>query len=182
MKLDFYEYRKATCIKGSHDTYLQNHIYSFKTSKKKSYIVNVEEYLHDVFILKFHTKATTWSKKKYTLLTNDHEARKIIFTCIQIGLEIYNSKPTASFGFIGAPTKNEIKRKHILEKTKRFRVYRKFATFFFSPNNFLHSANERYSSYLLINRQKINHDPDITNKIIDHFTELYDNPELYFTS
>jgi hypothetical protein len=180
MHLNSYPYRKATSAKGQNNTFNKLTIYTFKSKHNIKYIVNVEEYDYEVFIIKFHTKNATYSSRKYSILTEKYDARRIIFTCIKIGLEIYNDNKNASFGFIGAPTLKEIKRVKKLENTKRFKVYSNFATFFFSPDNFNHMTNKDYSSYLLINKNKVKIDSDYHQKVISRFTEIYDDPESFF--
>lgn len=145
------------------------------------YVVNVEEYINSVFVLKFHTKKTGNSKKKYMFLTNKFDARKIIFTCIQIGLEIFKQNEYASFGFLGSPTIKELKQKDKkLFNNKRFKVYSKFAKFFFSPDTFEHVTNRDVSSYLLLNKKQFEQIEDFKNKTIEHFQELYSDPEGMF--
>lgn len=180
MHLNGYPFRKASCAKGHNNTYIRLHIYTFKSKHNIKYIVNVEEYEHSVYILKFHTKNASYSAKKYTMLTNKYDSRKIISTCINIGLEIYKENKLASFGFIGSPTIKEIKRNKKLENTKRFKVYSNFATFFFSPDNFNHLTNKSFSSYLLINKNKLNDISDFSSIIISMFTEIYEDPESFF--
>jgi len=69
---------------------LKEHIYTFTTSKRAHYIVNVEEYRFDVYVVKFHLKSHSNSKWKYNLLTSQHDARRIIYTCVDIGQEIFS--------------------------------------------------------------------------------------------
>jgi len=152
--------------------------YSFRTKTNKFYIVNVEEYPHNLYVVKFHLKDHTDSVWRYHNLTHEYDARKIIYTCIEIGLKIYEKNPLASFGFIGCPTQKEAKTTKLLH-TKRFKVYRNFATFFFSPDNFEHSFVTEKSSYLLLNRESKKKNPNIHSDISKMITECWDLDHLF---
>jgi len=153
-------------------------MFVFKNRKNTTYIVNVEEYQHHVFIVKFHTKQKSYSKDKYNKLTNEKDARKIIYTCIDIGLDVYKKYPLASFGFIGSPLPKEMERDNELDNTKRFKVYRKFAAFFFSPDNFDHSTNSGFSSYLLYNKKHLDQRPTLREDVMSMFDNHFDMDEL----
>jgi len=175
-----YPYRKANSIIKKDGGILKAiHIYTFKNRKNTVYIVNIEEYINDIFIIKYHTKAHRLSKKRYNLLTNEKDARRVIFSCIQIGKDILGQNKIASFGFIGSPLDNEFERKSKYYKTKRFNVYQKFAVFFFSPDNFEHRPNENFSSYLLLNKKKIANNNNYHNEVIEMFAGYYNLQELF---
>jgi hypothetical protein len=180
--IESYAYRKANSITQNEKSIKYIHIYTFKNRKNTQYIVNVEEYDFDVFVIKFHTKSNRQSKNRYCLLTHEKDARRIIFTCIKIGQDIYSKNKNASFGFIGAPLIKEIKEREkdaVLNNTKRFKVYRKFATFFFSPDNFIHSENVLYSSYLLVNKESATSNPKIEDDIMGMFESHFDTNDLF---
>lgn len=155
------------------------HKYKFVTSRNTLYHVNVEQYKNDIYIVKFFPKKYKGSDNKYFILTYEYDARKIIYTCITIALDIYGNDSNASFGFIGAPTLKEKEREKILEETKRFKAYRYFATFFFNPLHFTHITNKNYSTYLLLNNKKTAMNPNYQKKVIDMFEKYYDFDELY---
>ena len=175
-----YPIHKANSPKNTKkgDALLCLHIYTFKNRKGTIYIVNVEQYLYDVYIIKFHTKADRSRKEKYNLLTNQKDARRIIYTCIEIGLQIYVTNPNASFGFVGSPIPKELKRESQLKNTKRFRVYSKFAKFFFSPDNFLHTNNPDFSLYLLLNKKHLESNNTLHEKIMEMFEQHFDLSDL----
>lgn len=179
--INCYPYRKANTIIQKDGGILKSiHIYTFKNRKNTVYIVNIEEYENDIFILKFHTKQHRLSKKRYNLLTHEKDARRVIYSCIQIGREILSINTLASFGFIGAPIPIECERgKNKYHRTKRFKVYQKFATFFFSPDNFEHRPNEQFSSYLLLNRKKLESHLNYDAQIIQMFADYYELQELF---
>jgi len=174
-----YPFRKSSVIPKRGDPALKaTHIYTFTTRKKTRYIVNVDEYKLDVYIVKFFVKSHSSSKSRYSLLTNERDARKIIYTCVEIGNSIYSNNNIASFGFVGSPISEEKRRENKLFNTKRFRVYKYFALFFFSPDNFEHTTNMNYSSYLLVNKKNIASNPSLKKDIISMFEDNYDMDSL----
>ena len=70
-------------------------------------------------------------------MTNTFEPRKIINTCINIMLSIYEKNSKASFGFIGANGFNED-----TKCTKRYRVYSRIVATYFSDRVFYHKYRE----------------------------------------
>lgn len=165
-----YAFRYCNSIKSQKKDHLKAiHIYSFRNDSNVCYIVNVEEYSHEMHVVKFYLKKYAQSERKYNVETQFGNARRVIYTCIDIGLEIFSRKPLASFGFIGSPTESELS-SSLLNNTQRFRVYEYFAKFFFSPENFSHSFNIENSSYVILNRNyQNNHCPDAMIQITEMF-------------
>lgn len=106
----------------SHDDYIIcTSIYTFRSTKSNLvYLVRVEHYKMDIYIIKFYLKSNQNSPHKYNLLTNTFDPHRIINTCIRILLDIYQKDSKASFGFIGANRIGENE-----DNTKRYRVYKK---------------------------------------------------------
>lgn len=138
----------------------------------------MEEYENNMFAVKFYVKNHADSKHKYNLLTEEYDARRIIYTCVEIAKKIQENNPFASFGFVGSPTKKELKTTK-LKCTKRFRVYNYFATFFFNPENFDHSYDENKSVYIILNKEAVKKDSKILDKIVDMFQAHYDIEGLH---
>ena len=158
--------RKKDCGKGI----LYIDIYRFKSTKSNIvYLVNVERYEHNMYAVKFYQKNHRLSPKKYQLLSNTFEPRRIIYTCMNIMYSILEQNPRASFGFIGANCENEN-----TENTKRYRVYRKIVATQVSDELFLHARNEEKSTCILINKNELGKYPDLIEKIEETFVELYD--------
>lgn len=144
------------------------HKFAFRTIHNQRYIVNVEEYSFNVFVIKFHLKAHTDSLNKYRVLTNLDYAPSIIGTCIEIMLEYYRKNPYSSFGFIGINSLFEASRKN----TKRFRIYRRIMENTFSPIHFTHYVYEKESAYLMLNKD--NSESDLLAKVEKMFQKGYD--------
>jgi hypothetical protein len=124
----------------------KRHIYRFKTRFNRTYIVNADEFDNDIFVVKFYMKRHRLSPNKFKILANDHDAKRVLDTCVAIGTHILDSKPKASFGFIGEPGKGESK-----FRTKRFLVYFLYATKHYSPFTWEHYPDENISAYFLLN-------------------------------
>jgi hypothetical protein len=122
-----------------------------------------------MYAVKFYQKNHRLSPKKYQILSNTFEARRIIYTCMNIMFLLYKKNPRASFGFIGANCENESQ-----ENTKRYRVYNKIVATQVSENIFKHVENMGKSAYMLINRDELKEYPNLVEEIERTFQELYD--------
>ena len=146
-------------------------LYTFKSTKSKiTYIVRVEMYKYNIYAVKFYPKQFRHSKNKYRIATNTFEPRRIINTCINIMLSIYEENPMASFGFIGANGLNE----NSTNCTKRYRVYSRIMATYFSSERFYHKENKAKSAYMLINKKSLRQDENLISKIESFFMEQYD--------
>ncbi|WP_233514941.1 hypothetical protein [Bacteroides sp. OM08-17BH] len=102
-------------------------------------------------------------------MTNTNEPRRIINTCINIMLSIYQENPKASFGFIGSNGFGED-----VYCTKRYRVYSKIIATYFSDKYFYHKENIEKSAYMLINNDALKETPDLVSRIEAFFIEQYE--------
>lgn len=156
--------------KGDPSGLLHILLYRFKSTKSKLvYIVRVEEYKHNIYAVKFYQKNHSLSKDKYRIMTNTNEPRRIINTCINIMLSIYQNNPKASFGFIGANGFNED-----VCCTKRYRVYSRIIATYFSDKYFYHKENIEKSAYMLINNIALTENPNLVKQIEDFFIDQYE--------
>jgi hypothetical protein len=151
------------------DGHIKTLLYRFKSTKSNmTYIVLVEHYVYDVFAVKFYPKSWADSPNKYRKLTNTFEPRKIIYTCINIMLSIYEQYPNASFGFVGANRINET-----TVETKRYKVYSTIIATYFSSRLFYHKENKDKSAYLLINNVSLRENPLLIREIERFFSHQY---------
>lgn len=129
----------------------KRHIYTFNGRQGHCYLVQLEEYDHELFALKFYLEFSGETEEhRYGQLTHLYEAAPVLRTCLNIMLQVYRERPLASFMFTGSPLPGELDKK----QTKRYRLYRRIMANFFSPVNFLHLVNEDQSLYLLLNKEK----------------------------
>ena len=144
-------------------------IYHFRSTRtKRWYIVRVEEYPNHFFGIKFYLKADSRSKRKYNRLTGLNEPRPVINTCIAILMEVAEQYPNSSFGFIGANLIGEGD-----YETKRFRVYRRILSTYFSEEHYLHYQIVEKSAYALVRREAIAKNPNIITEISTYFSDNY---------
>ena len=144
-------------------------IYHFRSTRtKKWYIVRVEQYPNDFYGIKFYLKDDRLNPHKYNRLTGLNEPRPIIYTCIAILMELAEQNPNASFGFIGANLLGESD-----YETKRFRVYRRVLTTYFSEEHFLHYQIVEKSAYALVRRHVVDNNPEIIKEISTYFSDNY---------
>lgn len=156
--------------KGDSNGLLHILLYRFKSAKSKLvYIVKVEEYRYNIYAVKFYQKSHSLSKDKYRIMTNTNEPRRIINTCINIMLSVYQKNKKASFGFVGANGFNEN-----ISYTKRYRVYSRIIATYFSDEYFYHKENIEKSAYMLINNISLNENPDLVEQIESFFIEQYE--------
>lgn len=155
---------------GNEDGLLSISLYRFKSTKSNLvYIVRVEQYECSIYAIKFYQKNHRLSHNKYRIMTNTFEPRKIINTCINIMLSIYEKNSKASFGFIGANGFNED-----TKCTKRYRVYSRIVATYFSDRVFYHKENIEKSAYMLINNIALKENPDLIQQIENFFINQYD--------
>lgn len=144
-------------------------IYHFRSTRtKKWYIVRVEQYPNDFFGIKFYLKDDRLNPHKYNRLTGLNEPRPIIYTCIAILMELAELYPNSSFGFIGANLIGENE-----QETKRFRVYRRILTTYFSEEHFLHYQIVEKSAYALVRKSVLEKRPNVIMEISTYFSDNY---------
>ena len=174
------EFRYGGILRKKEPPLKKEHIYSFTSIHKTKYIVHVEEYSNDLFLLKFHLKKHQRNKDKYLVLTQENNCPKgILSGVLSIALDILRKNEMASFGFIGSPTVNELYNEDYLKNTKRFKVYAKLAITFFDPDHFIHHQDVNHSSYLLINKKKSAELTNLLNEILIEFDTYFDLSMLF---
>jgi hypothetical protein len=145
---------------------LIEHIYAFRGKTRKRYIVIVEEYDYCVYVVKFYLQERKVHKDRFQQLTYLNECSRVLTTVGKIMLEIYNSNPYASFGFIGMNGVHEAK-----ANTKRFKLYSRVVSQLISPVAFEHRVTAKHSAYLLLSRD--NQTVGLMEKIEVMFADIY---------
>ena len=155
---------------------LCTHLYRFKTRRNKVYLVEIEHYKNDIFVIKFYLKNHQGSDKKFNLTTKtvdnegnthfDNDGWRILSTCLRIMLKLRADYPLMSGGFIGANLEGEEK-----SCTKRFKVWSQAALTFFDPEHYNHYSNPEYSTYFIECKKAKN--PNLLEEAGKMFTELY---------
>lgn len=124
------------------------HKLTFSCNNHK-YIVNVEQYECDLFVVKFYLHSHRLSKNKYKLLTDLNNAGPVIRTCLDILLFFYHKNPYSSFLVVG---ESGIKESQV--ETKRFLIYKRIFESLFSSVVFWHYTYPEKSAYMLLNKQQ----------------------------
>lgn len=189
----YYQFKQVHYDKNPHGDLRSRRIFRFKSHKNHTYLVEVEGYQNNTFVLKFYLKSHSNSPNKYNTLTNIKEPRGIIYTCIAIIIEIYMKNKLASFGFIGAPTllckeqtitaarrrrcnhyvcTNE-GLKEPKSITSRYKFYQSIVSTLISEANFIHLVFDTNSAYILLNREHAAADPEIGKRIVSMFGRNY---------
>lgn len=146
-------------------------LYHFRSTRSHQwYIVRVEEYPNHFYGIKFYLKADSNNPHKYNHLTGLNEARPVINTCIAILMDISKRHSDASFGFIGANLIGEG-----YYETKRFRVYRRILTTYFSEIYFEHYQILEQSAYAMVRRSELEKNPLLIDQISTYFSDNYSN-------
>lgn len=181
-----YSYKGKSTYKG-----VTIELYTFRCGLNISYIVEVEEHPYQIFVIKFFQKNHRHSKNRYSLLNSERFLRRhntrgvrnflhILNTITDLIIKrIYKPNSLASFGFLGAPTKNELEEKNskninpdgTVVKTKRFNVYGMYVKRYFSPEKFEHIELETSSGYLIKSRSNLT----LTTDKVEEFFDSYIN-------
>ncbi|GGH03633.1 hypothetical protein [Mucilaginibacter phyllosphaerae] len=162
------------CKVGSDKAHNKKHLkevitYSFRSGIY--YLVEVEVYTDDIYIIKYYLKKHKNNPLKYNLLTGENKCSRIISTCIRIMLSIYTQNKQASFGFLGATIiKGDFE--EAKQETKRFTVYKSAVIRLFGVETFTHHRDSEHSTYLMVNNR--NKDIDaIKDKAKKMFEEIF---------
>lgn len=138
--------------------------YRFKTPKY-TYIVDVELFKYQIFIIKFYLKEQALSDNRFSYRTHEGVAAEVLGTCLHIASELYKAYPLASFGFVGGNDVGENK-----ENNKRYRIYKNISLHFFSPDKFNHFRDDKNSLYLMFNKFNIDINQQVVmDEIIEHY-------------
>ena len=161
--------------KGTSENHEYTKLYSFK-GNVSIYLVQVEKYNFDVYVLKFFLKNHKDSKNRFNLLSDDHDAQGVIRTVLDIAIDILeNENENASFGFVGAhKVKGELEEPK--SNTQRFRVYRYIMKNYFGDDTWSHFESIDSSSYLMLNTRTYSSEERI-DEIVDMFKGIYDEFE-----
>lgn len=144
-----YHFYKVGTNRINRDCHLIEHIYNFKNKNGSIYSIQVDEYCHKIFFIKFFLRNQKTHPNKFSNILNTHDAFRVIRTSVNVLLHIREKQPDASFGFLGSPTIKGDKHEGI-NNTKRYRVYEYITTGYFGHLNYTHSVIPEKSCYILV--------------------------------
>ncbi len=177
---DKYRWRYVqTSRPKSNSKYNNVRIYTFTTPKKKDvtagfkYIVKIEEYDYDFFLISFSTKlnkdfyikqqklSSSGEKyyDEYSYLTKERIPLQILSLMISEMKNILNEKPYASFGYFGAPDYKKGEDTDLFN-TKRVRIYNQLLKDEFGSTHNVLSELE-FSGGLILNREVLKEYPNL---------------------
>ena len=149
--------------------------YSFRT-ENQYYLVEVERYKYDIFIIKYFLKKHKSNKKRFNLLSHEFKCSKIVATCVNIMLSILRKHPIANLGFLGAHTIDLANRyEEKKSNTRRFKIYKYAIEELIDTDFFIHFMDEQNSTYLIVNK-KISNPDELSLIATDMFIDIH--PEL----
>lgn len=165
----------------SSSKYKSKRIYTFTTPKKNvkgisagyKYIVHIEEYEYDYFLISFFTKlpksffikqqelASMGEKyyDEYSYQTRENESFKIFTLLISEMKNILSQKPYASFGYFGAPDYKKGEETDLFN-TKRVRIYNQLLEDELGGTHVVKSELE-FSGGLILNREVLGEYPNL---------------------
>jgi hypothetical protein len=146
--------------------------FTFRDKKRVRYMAEVDFFELNTCAIKFYVNKQKNSPFRYNHLTYHGDARRIIDTCLQIGVDLHKQNDHLSFCFIGAPTRKEFPDIGY-NTTKRFRVYSTISKFLLNPDTFTHMDDRSKSFYVLLNNKAKEKDPELFNKITSMFKTNY---------
>ena len=125
-------------------------IYRFKSLKSHHhYVVRIERYIKNLHCVKFFDETDDVVAGRFSKLSATFEPRTIFRTVVEIALDVFRKNRKASFMYIGAADKKDLKD----QPTRRYRVYKLYLSDFdlhewFEPADF-----ENSSMYVLANKE-----------------------------
>jgi hypothetical protein len=149
--------------------------YSFDLPKPKMrYLVFVERYPENIFVIKFCLKRDKSDKNRFKKVVNHHRASLVIGTIIKIAYSLYKDHPNSSFGFIGAERLLPDGSFEQTENTIRYRIYERIMKNMFGTKTFDHFRSPDNSAYLIVSRTN-NNTNEVRLKAEKLFEELYED-------
>jgi hypothetical protein len=132
--------------------HIKTYIYRVKTPRG-NYIVHVEEYVNDLYVVKFYPVRFKRHPNKFNIVANDGVLPVVIGTCLRILFQLFQTNSNSSFGFIATPSVFE---GFIEDKSnnQRFRIYKQVMQNFFGHETFAHFSDVNISAYLMVNKSQ----------------------------
>jgi hypothetical protein len=153
--------------------HIKTYLYKIDTPAGK-YMVHLEEYVRDTYIIKFYPIRFKKYPNKFQLLSRDNVMQGVVSTSLQIFIQQLARRPNASLGFIasasiiGAAKEDQ-------SNNQRFRIYKQVMENLFGTATFIHFSDMANSAYLMVNKAN-----DIGEYILamqSVFSQLY--PDMF---
>lgn len=169
----FFEYQKITYQSLVNEKYRKGITHYRFHSEKYPYLVHVEHYVNNIYVVKYCMAKHKNNSKRYNLLIRDYKCSRIVSTCVRIMLSVLKKDPKASFGFMGAHTINLSKEfEENRENTKRFRIYKYAIEDLIGEEQFTHYMDKTNSTYFLSNNS-VSQNSNLSENAYNMFLEIY---------
>lgn len=148
--------RKQKWFKSPH---ISRYIFTFVSiGKRLRFVIEIDEFEHNFYAIKFYPKQLKKSRDKYNLITNNGDIIRILLSCASTIPIILAKNKLASFGFIGSRSKSRKARKYLesFHQNKRYRVYSALIQEVIGDKIFDHFEFKNLSGYLLLNKANFN--------------------------
>ncbi len=131
------------------EDHISRTIYRFKTNDGERYLIFVTEFPERFHTIDFCRTSQQYSKHKFTELTGQSDAIRIISTVVKLMLGLLEAgyEDTVSFGFIGARMAQEDRGK----SSKRFRIYRMIMQNLIDRVKYYHLEDVTLDAYVILN-------------------------------
>jgi hypothetical protein len=138
------------------------------------YLVHLEEYIRDTFVVKFYPVRFKKYPGKFQMLSHDNVMQGVVSSSLQIFIQHLVRNPRASLGFIAsASIIGSVKEEQ--SNNQRFRIYKQVMENLFGSITFSHFCDIANSAYLMAN--KLNNMDEYVNEMQTGFSQLY--PEMF---
>lgn len=153
--------------------HIKTYLYKIDTPAGK-YMVQLEEYIRNTYIVKFYPVKFKKYPNRYSLLSGDRVMQGVVSTSLRIFAEHLQKHPNASLGFI-ASASIVGRAKEEQANNQRFRIYKQVMENLFGTSTFTHFSDETNSAYLMVN--KSNNIKEYISEMQSGFIRLY--PDMF---
>lgn len=153
--------------------HVKTYVYRVSTLAR-NYIVHLEEYVRDTYIIKFLPARFKRYDNKFHIISNDRVMQGVLGTALQIFVNCLGNNNRASLGFVAtASVLGQFREAR--ENNQRFRIYKQILQNFFGIETFAHFVDISNSAYLMANR--VHTIPEFVTEMQQGFSNMY--PEMF---
>lgn len=135
--------------------HIKTHVHTFKARNNQRYIIEFDEFIGNIFLVKFYQKNHSSSIHKYNIMTCSGWSCSVIYTVFDLMLKTWrnNSFGNVSFAFMGSNTINADGTQESKKNTKRFNFYKILIANFVGDRNFSFKQNIESSIFVMLNKR-----------------------------
>lgn len=147
-------------------------LYKVKTTKKKSYIIRVDEYEDNVFFIKFYLSKYETNPDKYKYRNPKHyreDFTRLVITCITLAKRILKNNPDSVLAFHGQWDNLDIEKESVT--SQRFNLYKRVMISKAPKDKYEHIEILQLNSYAIIPREF--YSKERVDQIYDRFISIF---------